>query len=74
MTPVEAKNKIVEAQRQVAAAQLQMEGVRKFYDASLMTNDQQGAAKYREQMHSLLDILLDATSVIYSIIQMSSKL
>lgn len=74
MTPADLQTKIMEAQRQVAAAQLQMEGVRKFYDAALMTQDQAGTEKYRAQMHALLDIVLDATAVIYSIIQTSSKL
>lgn len=74
MTPAEAQTKITEAQRRVAAAQLQMEGVRKFYDAALMVYDQAAAEKYRAQMHALLDIVLDCTAIIYSIIQASSKL
>lgn len=74
MTPVEAQSKIAAAQRRVAAAQLQMEGVRKFYDAALMELDNVGADKYRAQMHALLDIVLDSTAVIYSIIMASSKL
>lgn len=74
MTPEQAQSKITEAQRQVAAAQLQMEGVRKFFDAALMTHDQEGAAKYRDQLHALLDIVLDSTATIYSIIQNQSKI
>lgn len=73
MTPAEQQSKIADAQRQVAAAQMQMEGVRKFFDASLMVHDQAGAEKYRAQMHALLDIVLDSTAVIYSIIMNSTK-
>lgn len=74
MTPVEAQNKIAEAQRQNAAASMQMEGVRKFFDAALMVHDHAASEKYRAQMHALLDITLDTTAVIYSIIQNSPKL
>lgn len=74
MTPDEASKRIADAQRRVAAAQLQIEGVRKFFDAALMVHDQAGAEKYRAQMHALLDIVLDSTAVIYSIIQNSAKL
>jgi len=72
MTPDESK--IALAQRQNAAAQMQMEGVRKFFDAALMVQDQAASEKYRAQMHALLDITLDTTAIIYSIIQHPSKL
>lgn len=74
MTSAEVQSKVKEAQQNVAAAQLQMEGVRKFFDAALMTNDHAGAEKYRTQLHVLLDILLDSTAIIYFIIQNSAKL
>lgn len=72
MSPAETQRRLADAQRRVAAAQMQMEGVRKFYDAALMVNDQAGSEKYRAQMHSLLDIVLDSTAVIYSIIMNSA--
>lgn len=51
-----------------------MEGVRKFFDAALMVKDYKGAEKYRAQLHALIDVVLDNTSVIYSIIQHNAKL
>lgn len=74
MLPAELQSKVGEAQRCVAAAQMQMEGVRKFFDAALMQHDLKGADNYRSQLHTLLDIVLDNTAVIYSIIQTASKL
>lgn len=72
--PADLRSKVSEAQLAVASANLQMEGVRKFFDAALMVKDYKGAEKYRAQLHALIDVVLDNTSVIYSIIQHNAKL
>lgn len=48
---------------------MQIEGVRQFFDASLVLGDKVGLDNYRSQLHALLDLELDLKSTMYSIIK-----
>lgn len=48
---------------------MQMDGVEKFFDASLVLGDKAGVDNYRAQLHALLDLELDLKSTMYSIIR-----
>jgi hypothetical protein len=71
MTPVERKASELGAA--IQAAKTQLEGVHKFYDASLIMKNNVQADKYRAQAHALLDVILDNTAALYSLIQSSQK-
>lgn len=63
--PIEA----AEAALRLQAVRMQMDGVEKFFDASLVLGDKAGVDNYRAQLHALLDLELDLKSTMYSIIR-----
>lgn len=62
MTPVEKKS--AELGAYIAAARMQLEGVYKFYDASLILKTHAQSDKYRAQAHALVDVILDNTAAL----------
>lgn len=64
-----APTEAAEAAIKLQAVRMQLEGVRKFFDAALVLDDKAGTDKYRAQLHTLLDMELDLNSIMYSIIK-----
>lgn len=70
MTPEQKQAKLIDAQVQISAARLQLEGVRKMYEAALTLRDNARADTYRATIHNLVDLELDSTAIIYNILSL----
>lgn len=64
-----APTEAVDAALRLQAVRMQVEGVQRFYDASLVLGDKGGVDNYRAQLHALLDLELDLKATMYSIIK-----
>lgn len=64
-----APTEAADAALRLQAVRMQIDGVQRFYDASLVLGDKGGVDNYRSQLHALLDLELDLKATMYSIIK-----
>lgn len=64
-----APSAAVDTALRLQAVRMQIEGVQRFFDASLVLKDNASLDNYRSQLHALLDMELDLKSAMYSIIR-----
>lgn len=69
MTPEQAQAKVKEEALRSVGLHAQMEGYIKLYESSVMARNEHLVAKYREDLHTMLDLRLDSVSISSTIIR-----